>query len=159
MSNSSRFPSSQSTFEILVDAHYPSISFKQLPNRHFQNISSQELFNIQHFSYGSSLFYTPHSHRHKMLRSTDQKVTPYVIFYFDYFFLLSYNQIFSIPFFFASHHIVICRPSSSVGIASGYGLDGLGIESRWGRDFPHLSRPALEPIQPPVQWVLVFPGG
>jgi len=25
---------------------------------------------------------------------------------------------------------------SSVGIATGYGLDGSGIESRWGRDFP-----------------------
>jgi len=23
-----------------------------------------------------------------------------------------------------------------------------------GRDFPHLSRPALRPTQPPVQWVL-----
>jgi hypothetical protein len=31
------------------------------------------------------------------------------------------------------------------GLATGYGLDGQGIESRWGRDFPHLSRPALEP--------------
>jgi len=30
-------------------------------------------------------------------------------------------------------------PGSVVGIATGYGLDGLGIESRWGRDFPHLS--------------------
>jgi len=34
----------------------------------------------------------------------------------------------------------------------GYGLDGKGIESRWGQDFLHLSRPALGPIQPPVQW-------
>ena len=42
---------------------------------------------------------------------------------------------------------------SSVDIATGYGLDGLEIESRWGRDFPHLSRPALGPNQPPVQWV------
>jgi len=42
---------------------------------------------------------------------------------------------------------------SSVGIATGYGLDGPGIEFRWGRDFPHLSRPALGPIQLPVQWV------
>jgi hypothetical protein len=44
-------------------------------------------------------------------------------------------------------------PSSVVGIATSYGLDGPGIESRWERDFPHLSRPALGPIQPPVQWV------
>jgi hypothetical protein len=29
-----------------------------------------------------------------------------------------------------------------VGIATGYGLDGPEIESRWGRDFPHLFRPA-----------------
>ena len=42
---------------------------------------------------------------------------------------------------------------SSVGIATGYGLDGPGIESRWWRDFPQLSRPALGPTQPPVQWV------
>jgi hypothetical protein len=32
-------------------------------------------------------------------------------------------------------------PGSSVGIATGYGLDGPGIESRWGRDFSHTSRP------------------
>ena len=40
---------------------------------------------------------------------------------------------------------------SVVGIASRYGLDGPGIESQWGRDFPHLSRPALGPTQPPIQ--------
>ena len=38
-----------------------------------------------------------------------------------------------------------CGPGSVVGIASSYRLDGPGIESRWGRDFPHLSRPALGP--------------
>jgi hypothetical protein len=32
---------------------------------------------------------------------------------------------------------------NSVGIATRYGLDGLGIESRWWRDFPQPSRPAL----------------
>jgi len=41
----------------------------------------------------------------------------------------------------------------SVGIATRYGLDGPEIESRLGRDFPHLSRPALTPTEPPIQWV------
>ena len=50
-------------------------------------------------------------------------------------------------------YIELSGPSSVVGIATGYGLDGPGIESRWGRDFPHLSSPALGPTQPPVQWV------
>jgi hypothetical protein len=47
---------------------------------------------------------------------------------------------------------------SSVGVATGDGLDGPGIESRWGRDFPHPYRPTLRPTLPPVQWVTgVFP--
>ena len=51
-------------------------------------------------------------------------------------------------------------PKSSVGIATRYGLDSPGIESRWRRDFPHLSRPAPETTQPPVQWVAgPFPRG
>jgi len=40
----------------------------------------------------------------------------------------------------------------SVGIATRYGLDGSGIESRCGRDFTHPSRLALGPAQPPIQW-------
>ena len=48
---------------------------------------------------------------------------------------------------------MFCGPGSVVGIATAYGLDGPGIESEWGRDFPHLSRPALRPTQPPAQWV------
>ena len=49
---------------------------------------------------------------------------------------------------------------SSIGIATRYGLEGPGIESWWGgREFPHLSRPALRPTQPPVQRVPdLFPG-
>jgi len=50
-------------------------------------------------------------------------------------------------------YLRVCGPGSSVAIATGYGLDCPGIEFRWGPDFPHLSRPALGPTQPPVQWV------
>jgi len=38
-------------------------------------------------------------------------------------------------------------------INTGYLLDGPGIESRWRRDFPQLSKPALGPAQHPVQLV------
>ena len=46
------------------------------------------------------------------------------------------------------------RRDSSVGIATRYGLDGPGIESRCGgRDFPQTSSLSLRPTQPPIQWV------
>jgi len=39
---------------------------------------------------------------------------------------------------------------SSVGTATCYGLEGPEIESLWGRDLPHPSRPAVGTTQPPV---------
>ena len=45
-----------------------------------------------------------------------------------------------------------------VGIATHYGLDGLGIGSHLGQDFLHLSIRALRPTQL-LQWVPGFPGG
>jgi hypothetical protein len=67
----------------------------------------------------------------------------------------------------AALEITLCVPQivavgrdSSVGIATRNRLDGQRIEFRLGRDFPHLSRPALGPTQPPVQWApSLFSGG
>jgi len=43
---------------------------------------------------------------------------------------------------------------SAVVITNRYELEGPGVESRWGRVFPHPFRPALRLFQPPIQWVL-----
>ena len=41
---------------------------------------------------------------------------------------------------------------TSTGKATVYEMDGPGIESQCGRVFPHLSRRALRPTQPTIQW-------
>ena len=43
--------------------------------------------------------------------------------------------------------------ASSGGMATRYRLQRMGIEFQQGIDFPHLSRPVLGPIQPPIKWV------
>jgi len=49
--------------------------------------------------------------------------------------------------FIECHYAIRVGMDSSVGITTCYGTDGTGIESRWGRDFPYPSRPALGPTQ------------
>ena len=41
-----------------------------------------------------------------------------------------------------------------VSIATWYGLERLGIESRWERGFVYLSTPALGPTRPPITCVI-----
>jgi len=48
---------------------------------------------------------------------------------------------------------------SSVGIATCYGLDGPGIESRWGRDFYTRPHRPWGPLSLLVNEYRVFPGG
>jgi hypothetical protein len=49
-------------------------------------------------------------------------------------------------------------PGSVVGITNVYLLDGPVIETRWGRDFPHLFRPALGPPSLLYNGYRGFPG-
>jgi len=79
---------------------------------------------------------------HSFLNAPNIERTHHLVEIFVHF-LLCYNLLIT---------VTLHGPDSSVGIATGYELKVPGIESRW-RDFPRLSRPALGPTQPPVQWV------
>ena len=69
----------------------------------------------------------------------------------------SCHALINIPLMY--HHLLVGR-FSSIGIATRYGLDGPGIESRLGRNFLHPLGPALGPTHPLVQWLpALFPGG
>ena len=57
-------------------------------------------------------------------------------------------------------YLFIVGRDSSVGIATRYGLEGPGIESRRERDFLNSARLGLGPAEPSAQWAPgLFPGG
>jgi len=55
--------------------------------------------------------------------------------------------------------VVFCGPGSSVGVATGYGLDGPGIESQWGKIFHTCPDQRWGPPSPLYNGYRVFPGG
>jgi hypothetical protein len=61
-----------------------------------------------------------------------------------------YNKIYNN---FSMYKLYKITGDGSVSIATRCGMDGQVIESRWQRDFPHLSRPALRHTQRTVQLV------
>ena len=54
--------------------------------------------------------------------------------------------------------LITCGPGISVGIATDYGLDGPGIETRWGEVFRRPDRP-WGPPSLLYNGYRVFPGG
>ena len=59
--------------------------------------------------------------------------------------------------YFEEKNISQYGPGNSVGIATDYGLDGPGIESRWGEIFRLPDRP-WGPPSLLYNWYRVFPG-
>ena len=61
-------------------------------------------------------------------------------------------HVFQLCLLFGCLYNNLSGPGSSVGIATDYGLDGLG-SNPGGDEIFRLSRPALGPTQPPVKLV------
>jgi hypothetical protein len=71
---------------------------------------------------------TVFEHGRRLSRSSLMRMTRKVIPYLEKFFMLK-------PFQISVFSFQNCGPGSVVGIATGYGLDGPRIESRWGARF------------------------
>ena len=63
------------------------------------------------------------------------------------------NLVLLISVFYIMYFLFGEGRDSSVGTATGYGLDGPGFKSRCGLDFTHPSRPAVGPTKPLIQWI------
>ena len=61
--------------------------------------------------------------------------------------------------FLLMYSIIFVNRDSSVGAANRDGLDGPGIETRWGWGFPHPPKPALGPHTASCTICSLFPGG
>jgi len=94
-------------------------------------------------------FLHPHKHHNAHNMNVNANfVTPYNIVHV--YMIWKYQQV--ICWYFDMITVNKCGPGSSVGIATDYGLDGLG-SNPGGDEIFRPSGPALGPTQPPVKWV------
>jgi hypothetical protein len=109
--------------------------FRTIPSHH-QALSVQEL-SIKTFDYNNAWYLILSLKKIiAAYKKIDKRI--YLDFVHLYLLLILYLNIYLFYLFIVATR---CR------------LDGPGIESRLGRDFPHASRPALGLTQPPMQWV------
>jgi hypothetical protein len=85
-------------------------------------------------------------------------MTRYSVHYLLYLHTMHMLWVGGRPQFFYIYSLVVCKRTSSVGIALGYGLDDRGSRVRFPAGlgiflFTTASRTALGPTQPPIQWV------
>ena len=82
-----------------------------------------------------------------MLRGSSKQLKDIAVFILNEQYRPSYGYV-----WYQDHYV---GHDSSVSIATGYGLDGPGIESRWGeaRFSASVQTGLLGPTQPPIQWV------
>ena len=133
----------------------PRISSRKKWTR-LEHITSQNIVILTHMTMGTSNLSSLTGHflfipLTKCIRSFHDDehipVCPFTGFIFDT------GEEILIEFIIRRSYIESCELGSVVSIVTCYRLDGPRMESWWGWDFLHLSRPALGPTQPPVQWV------
>ena len=83
----------------------------------------------------------------------------YFVRFTNYAAIISLCSVKQSAFLFETYCNVRVGRDSVGGMATHYGLDGPGIKSRWGRNFPHPPRATLDPTPPPIQLVLVLSRG
>jgi len=129
-------------------------------SRHFIYAASFKLFRVSYIYLRSYEFHSFFFHLSTLTSSLLLLLSLFsCTFYISVFLCLKPQFIppvlpisFGFSFSLYCTYIPMGGPGSSVGIATDYGLDGVGIESRWGEIF-RPSRPVLGPTQPPVKWV------
>jgi hypothetical protein len=126
----------------IYDLLYATVKYATVKHVHAMKAQRKQEYNCNINLYEPCVLYIGRAHRYP-------PNTPFYIFFQQiYVYVLIFLNMLHTLYFFCSKFRSFRNatffgkgPGSSVGIATGYGLDGPGIEPRLGRDFSHLSRP------------------